>query len=212
MLASSHASTARWIQDSVAGQQLRTLSRSDSPGPSSLRGGERSSSRMGLSLSTHQANARVPTPDLAPSPTGSDRSSITTFSDSGESLTFEMLAAPPRSPESTVQDRAATDGQPIQKTHAGETWKSWESGGVKAEEAGARGSESEKWNFEESSRGSRASVSAVRAQPQRERKGSTTTTSYPCPFRKRNPARFNVREHGACAKDVFGSVLGLRYV
>ena len=35
--------------------------------------------------------------------------------------------------------------------------------------------------------------------------------SYPCPFRKRNPARFNVREHETCARGVFGSIGELRY-
>ena len=32
----------------------------------------------------------------------------------------------------------------------------------------------------------------------------------PCPFRIRNPARFNVRDHEACAKAPFDSILGLR--
>ncbi len=32
----------------------------------------------------------------------------------------------------------------------------------------------------------------------------------PCPFRIRNPARFNIRDHEACAKAPFDSILGLR--
>jgi hypothetical protein len=36
------------------------------------------------------------------------------------------------------------------------------------------------------------------------------TASYPCPFRKRNPARFNVREHKRCAMAPFGSILELK--
>ena len=35
---------------------------------------------------------------------------------------------------------------------------------------------------------------------------------YPCPFRRRNPARFNVRDHTHCAKTLFGSTQELRYV
>ncbi|KXX74658.1 hypothetical protein MMYC01_209264 [Madurella mycetomatis] len=34
---------------------------------------------------------------------------------------------------------------------------------------------------------------------------------YPCPFRKRNPVRFNVRDHERCAKGPFGSMSELRY-
>lgn len=34
--------------------------------------------------------------------------------------------------------------------------------------------------------------------------------SYPCPFRQRNPARFNIRDHEACARGPFDSILGLR--
>lgn len=34
-------------------------------------------------------------------------------------------------------------------------------------------------------------------------------TMYPCPFRKRNPVRFNVREHEACAKAPFESVAAM---
>jgi len=33
---------------------------------------------------------------------------------------------------------------------------------------------------------------------------------YPCPFRRRNPARFNVRDHTHCAKTLFGSTQELR--
>ncbi|KAK4098002.1 hypothetical protein N658DRAFT_526620 [Parathielavia hyrcaniae] len=33
--------------------------------------------------------------------------------------------------------------------------------------------------------------------------------SYPCPFRKRNPARFNFRDHESCARGPFSSVLDL---
>ncbi|KAM7183642.1 hypothetical protein V8F20_012545 [Naviculisporaceae sp. PSN 640] len=33
---------------------------------------------------------------------------------------------------------------------------------------------------------------------------------YPCPFRRRNPARFNVRDHTHCAKTLFGSIQELR--
>lgn len=34
---------------------------------------------------------------------------------------------------------------------------------------------------------------------------------YPCPFRRRNPVRFNVRDHTHCAKTLFGSTQELRY-
>ncbi|KAM7220389.1 hypothetical protein V8F06_004168 [Rhypophila decipiens] len=34
---------------------------------------------------------------------------------------------------------------------------------------------------------------------------------YPCPFRRRNPARFNVRDHTHCAKTLFGSTQELRH-
>ncbi|KAK1826809.1 hypothetical protein QBC39DRAFT_334698 [Podospora conica] len=55
-------------------------------------------------------------------------------------------------------------------------------------------------------RRSRAPTMTTRPQDQgRER------ASYPCPFRKRNPARFNVRDHEACARGVFGSVGELRH-
>lgn len=48
-------------------------------------------------------------------------------------------------------------------------------------------------------------------------RASTTMTrdaasAYPCPFRKRNPARFNVREHERCARAAFGTVGELRFV
>jgi len=33
---------------------------------------------------------------------------------------------------------------------------------------------------------------------------------YPCPFRKRNPVRFNIRDHESCAKTPFDSILDLR--
>lgn len=33
---------------------------------------------------------------------------------------------------------------------------------------------------------------------------------YPCPFRKRNPARFNIRDHESCAKAPFNSMVDLR--
>ena len=33
---------------------------------------------------------------------------------------------------------------------------------------------------------------------------------YPCPFRKRNPARFNVRDHEGCARAPFDSILRLK--
>lgn len=36
------------------------------------------------------------------------------------------------------------------------------------------------------------------------------TASYPCPFRKRNPARFNIRAYEACARDSFGSIKSLK--
>jgi hypothetical protein len=35
-------------------------------------------------------------------------------------------------------------------------------------------------------------------------------TQYPCPFRKRNPVRFNVRDHGRCANAPFNSMYELR--
>ncbi|KAL2161868.1 hypothetical protein VTH06DRAFT_7652 [Thermothelomyces fergusii] len=35
-------------------------------------------------------------------------------------------------------------------------------------------------------------------------------TSYPCPYRKRNPARFNIREHEACARAPFDSIRALK--
>lgn len=35
---------------------------------------------------------------------------------------------------------------------------------------------------------------------------------YPCPFRKRNPVRFNIRDHERCAKGPFGSMSELRSV
>lgn len=35
-------------------------------------------------------------------------------------------------------------------------------------------------------------------------------TLYPCPFRKRNPTRFNVRNHERCAKAALGSISELR--
>jgi hypothetical protein len=35
---------------------------------------------------------------------------------------------------------------------------------------------------------------------------------YPCPFRKRNPVRFNVRDHERCAKAPFGTIQELRWV
>ena len=33
---------------------------------------------------------------------------------------------------------------------------------------------------------------------------------YPCPFRKRNPARFNIRDHEGCARAPFDSILRLK--
>jgi len=33
---------------------------------------------------------------------------------------------------------------------------------------------------------------------------------YTCPFRKRNPVRFNIRDHGACASAPFSSISALR--
>jgi hypothetical protein len=33
---------------------------------------------------------------------------------------------------------------------------------------------------------------------------------YPCPFRKRNPARFNIRDHEACARAPFDSIIRLK--
>jgi hypothetical protein len=36
--------------------------------------------------------------------------------------------------------------------------------------------------------------------------------SYPCPYRKRNPARFNFRDHEACARAPFKSVFDLVYI
>lgn len=36
------------------------------------------------------------------------------------------------------------------------------------------------------------------------------TAFYSCPFRKRNPARFNIRDHESCALAPFGSILGLK--
>ncbi|KAL1838074.1 hypothetical protein VTJ49DRAFT_3094 [Mycothermus thermophilus] len=38
---------------------------------------------------------------------------------------------------------------------------------------------------------------------------STDKALYPCPFRKRNPVRFNVRDHEACARAPFGSIPAL---
>ena len=38
----------------------------------------------------------------------------------------------------------------------------------------------------------------------------TNMASYPCPFRKRNPVRFNIRDHETCARDSFGSIQGLK--
>ncbi|KAK4034174.1 hypothetical protein C8A01DRAFT_18964, partial [Parachaetomium inaequale] len=35
--------------------------------------------------------------------------------------------------------------------------------------------------------------------------------SYPCPFRQRNPARFNVRDHEVCARSPFVSLRGLKH-
>ncbi|KAH6640322.1 hypothetical protein F5144DRAFT_599024 [Chaetomium tenue] len=35
--------------------------------------------------------------------------------------------------------------------------------------------------------------------------------SYPCPFRKRNPARFNIRDHETCARAPFDSIRGLKH-
>lgn len=40
---------------------------------------------------------------------------------------------------------------------------------------------------------------------------ATSELLYPCPFRRRNPARFNVRDHTHCAKTLFGSTQELRY-
>lgn len=54
---------------------------------------------------------------------------------------------------------------------------------------------------------SRAPTATTRVQDQGRAKAS-----YPCPFRKRNPARFNVRDHETCAREVFGSIGDLRYV
>mgnify|MGYP006976733289 CR=1 FL=1 len=34
--------------------------------------------------------------------------------------------------------------------------------------------------------------------------------SYPCPFRKRNPVRFNIRDHESCARGIFTSLTDLR--
>jgi hypothetical protein len=36
--------------------------------------------------------------------------------------------------------------------------------------------------------------------------------SYPCPYRKRNTARFNFRDYEACARGPFHSVLDLMYI
>ncbi|GAB1315536.1 C2H2-type domain-containing protein [Madurella fahalii] len=41
--------------------------------------------------------------------------------------------------------------------------------------------------------------------------GDGPRIQYPCPFRKRNPVRFNVRDHERCAKAPFGSMSELRY-
>ncbi|KAK4156594.1 hypothetical protein C8A00DRAFT_12481 [Chaetomidium leptoderma] len=35
--------------------------------------------------------------------------------------------------------------------------------------------------------------------------------AYPCPFRKRNPSRFNIRDHESCARTPFDSVFGLKH-
>lgn len=36
--------------------------------------------------------------------------------------------------------------------------------------------------------------------------------SYSCPFRKRNPVKFNIRDYGSCASAPFDSIVGLKYV
>jgi len=39
---------------------------------------------------------------------------------------------------------------------------------------------------------------------------SRPQTLFPCPFRKRNPARFNIRDHDTCATAQFKSILEIR--
>jgi hypothetical protein len=40
--------------------------------------------------------------------------------------------------------------------------------------------------------------------------GLDDMASYSCPFRKRNPARFNIRDHETCARAPFDSIRGLK--
>lgn len=47
---------------------------------------------------------------------------------------------------------------------------------------------------------------------QRRKRGEDDGQAYPCPFRRRNPILFNVRDHETCAKRPFSSILELRYV
>lgn len=35
---------------------------------------------------------------------------------------------------------------------------------------------------------------------------------FPCPFRKRNPGRFNIRDHDACARARFHAIVDIKYV
>lgn len=39
---------------------------------------------------------------------------------------------------------------------------------------------------------------------------SKTRTSFTCPYRKRNPLRFNVREYGSCALNSFADMALLK--
>ncbi|KAK3291306.1 uncharacterized protein B0H64DRAFT_450959 [Chaetomium fimeti] len=41
--------------------------------------------------------------------------------------------------------------------------------------------------------------------------GLDDMATYPCPFRKRNPTRFNIRDHEACARAPFDSIRGLKH-
>lgn len=43
-------------------------------------------------------------------------------------------------------------------------------------------------------------------------RGEDDSQGYPCPFRRRNPILFNVRDHETCAKRPFSSILDLKYV
>ena len=79
---------------------------------------------------------------------------------------------------------------------------SWRNSGFRASRAYQR-SQSSEWETETLIDSSVVGTTAPFTQPWNQ-------PSFPCPFRKRNPVRFNVRNHERCAKELFSSLSGLR--